>query len=94
MKSARGFLGGFWKTSEGWWQNARLQDWKRNKRPEPVVRVFAPPYRKLIMRFFASFQISSGHASLNFAFRALTSSIFAWSQSITPVVCVRPSNSI
>ncbi len=64
---------------------------KEIKGPNLWFGLLLLPYIKLIMRFFASFQISSGHASLNFAFRALTSSIFAWSQSITPVVCVRPS---
>jgi hypothetical protein len=49
---------------------------------------------KLITKSLASFQILSGHSSLNCAFLALMSSIFAWSHSITPVVTVRASSSI
>ena len=52
------------------------------------------PYIKLITNSFASFQISSGHSSLNFAFLAPTSNIFIWSHNITPVVSVRSSSSI
>lgn len=59
-----------------------------NNSPFPVT------YMKLIISSFASFHKSSGHSSLNWAFLAPTSNIFAWSHNITPVVCVRSSNSI
>ena len=56
--------------------------------------LFSVTYMKLIISSFASFHKSSGHSSLNWAFLAPTSNIFAWSHNITPVVCVRSSNSI